>query len=977
MRINAVLLVWSIFLQAKVALCGKMMGFRQNAEALEKSKHLRVLILKFKADAFVDSNTTYAEVGGVKVVNPNGTCLSCDSQAVCSSPDEPEVKGDSVQKACRGERWSWKVSPSSKFDIMIQLPLSKLKERADFGVVVTSAVDSSGQNSAQQQARQVRNWVLTTVLGTQDTSTGTWLRSAWSKVAVNLNGDFRSVVTGTQGAVLTKDESFGKELFAEHCLRPENITNYLVTELSLMKGELDVPVKCKAAFKGKPKVTECEEDLTPYKLSGCAAEFCTSPPASPAYIVSENSLAKGDFMVEVACKKPYFGEPEATVCAGDGKPYELSGCELTTTTITTTTTTTSTTTLTTTSTSTSTTETSTTTTTSTSTTTETTTTTSTTETITTTTTTTSTSTSTTTATTTTTIVVCSETEDKAYKLTVTSLEVPTFAVAASCADGYEGDANVEACEKENEPFKLTGCKEIVCQTPSDTSGYVLTETSTAASDFKISAQCAPLFHGNATAVMCATSRETYELKGCLADECSSPDDSTGYALTEHNLTLKGFDVQANCADGYTGVAQVRKCTKDAEAYIVEGCESTTTSTTTTTETETSTTTTTVTETITVTTTTTETITTTTTSTETSTTTSSTITVTETSTTTTTITSTETSTTTLTSTETTTETSTSTSTSTSTTTTTSTTTITETTTSTTSTTSTSTVTSTSTTTTSTSTTTITETETSTTTSTTSTTQTSTSTMTTTSTLTTTTTTTSTSTLTTTSTTSTSTVTSTTTTSTTTATSTTTTSTTTSTTTTSTSTITSTTTTTTSTTTSTTATTTSTTTATTTTITTTETSTTTTSTSTVTSTTTTSTSTVTTTTSTSTTTIQAVCIAPDSTVGYLVSENNLFVDHFAVSVTCNKGYEGTPVATACSKHLGAFLLSGCTPALYCKAPVNTVGYLVTENKLDIANFDVAVSCTSGFAQDSTPKAVACSAHNQTYSLQGCSKQKHSAR
>ena len=36
-----------------------------------------------------------------------------------------------------------------------------------------------------------------------------------------------------------------------------------------------------------------------------------------------------------------------------------------------------------------------------------------------------------------------------------------------------------------------------------------TETSTAVTDFKISAQCAPLFHGNATAVMCATSRETW------------------------------------------------------------------------------------------------------------------------------------------------------------------------------------------------------------------------------------------------------------------------------------------------------------------------------------------------------------------------------------------------------------------------------------------------------------------------------------
>ena len=33
-------------------------------------------------DAFVDPNTTYAEVGGVKVANANGTCLSCDSQAV-------------------------------------------------------------------------------------------------------------------------------------------------------------------------------------------------------------------------------------------------------------------------------------------------------------------------------------------------------------------------------------------------------------------------------------------------------------------------------------------------------------------------------------------------------------------------------------------------------------------------------------------------------------------------------------------------------------------------------------------------------------------------------------------------------------------------------------------------------------------------------------------------------------------------------
>lgn len=108
--------------------------------------------------------------------------------------------------------------------------------------------------------------------------------------------------------------------------------------------------------------------------------------------------------------------------------------------------------------------------------------------------------------------------------------------------------------------------------------------------------------------------------------------------------------------------------------------------------------------------------------------------------------------------------------------------------------------------------------------------------------------------------------------------------------------------------------------------------------------------------------------------MVSETNLFVDQFAVSVECNKGYQGTPVATVCNKHLGTFSLSGCTPERYCKAPVNTNGYTITENDLDFAKFDVAVSCASGFVQDATPKAVACSAHNQAYSLQGCSKQKH---
>ncbi|CAK9040923.1 unnamed protein product [Durusdinium trenchii] len=183
--------------------------------ALTPSTHTRVLVLKFKADSFVNSSTSIAEVGGIKVVDANGTCLSCDSYTVCSSPNPPDEKGASGNVTGRewasGKSWRWKVLSSSVFDFMLQTPISKLKGDASFGVVINSAVDSSGENSEEQQGRQVTNWVVTSVLGTQDTSTGKWLRSAWSKVAVNLNGDFRYGVSGSQGAILTKDPEAGKD----------------------------------------------------------------------------------------------------------------------------------------------------------------------------------------------------------------------------------------------------------------------------------------------------------------------------------------------------------------------------------------------------------------------------------------------------------------------------------------------------------------------------------------------------------------------------------------------------------------------------------------------------------------------------------------------------------------------------------------------------------------------------------------------
>lgn len=53
-----------------------------------------------------------------------------------------EVYG--VQKVCEGQGWSWKVS-SGEYDVMMEVPMSKLQGRADFGVTITSAVQAAGE----------------------------------------------------------------------------------------------------------------------------------------------------------------------------------------------------------------------------------------------------------------------------------------------------------------------------------------------------------------------------------------------------------------------------------------------------------------------------------------------------------------------------------------------------------------------------------------------------------------------------------------------------------------------------------------------------------------------------------------------------------------------------------------------------------------------------------------------------------------
>ena len=64
----------------------------------------------------------------------------------------------------------------------------------------------------------------------------------------------------------------------------------------------------------------------------------------------------------------------------------------------------------------------------------------------------------------------------------------------------------------------------------------------------------------------------YSLSGCDPIVCTTPTDLTGYTVTEMELsTATGFSVAAACADNYEGAAVVTPCTTDGP-YALAGCD---------------------------------------------------------------------------------------------------------------------------------------------------------------------------------------------------------------------------------------------------------------------------------------------------------------------------------------------------------------------------------------------------------------------
>ena len=82
----------------------------------------------------------------------------------------------------------------------------------------------------------------------------------------------------------------------------------------------------------------------------------------------------------------------------------------------------------------------------------------------------------------------------------------------------------------------------------------------------------------------------FQISGCEADTCSSPADTTGYAITEDATEAFRFSVETACAPGYVGEPKATACKAHTGEYELSGCVQTTTTTSTTTVTTTTTTT---------------------------------------------------------------------------------------------------------------------------------------------------------------------------------------------------------------------------------------------------------------------------------------------------------------------------------------------------------------------------------------------------
>lgn len=112
---------------------------------------------------------------------------------------------------------------------------------------------------------------------------------------------------------------------------------------------------------------------------------------------------------------------------------------------------------------------------------------------------------------------------------------------------------------------------MVCQAPADTTGYAVSEHQLLQSHFKVEATCASAYIGNAAVVDCTEDDPTYKLSGCEKKVFCKKPSVAGYDVTETSVVMQDFKTTASCSAGYHGAAQVAKCSETNTDYSLSGC----------------------------------------------------------------------------------------------------------------------------------------------------------------------------------------------------------------------------------------------------------------------------------------------------------------------------------------------------------------------------------------------------------------------
>ena len=105
--------------------------------------------------------------------------------------------------------------------------------------------------------------------------------------------------------------------------------NTLIENLYTPFLDFDPKATCSAGYYGEPVIEECTSDKGNVSQSGCSEVVCIAPnTANYIYNGGFLGIGSGQFSPDVSCAEDYHGTPVATPCTDDGSPYSVSGCEL-------------------------------------------------------------------------------------------------------------------------------------------------------------------------------------------------------------------------------------------------------------------------------------------------------------------------------------------------------------------------------------------------------------------------------------------------------------------------------------------------------------------------------------------------------------------------------------------------------------------------------------------------------------------------